>query len=448
MFGLVTAGLMPGPMRCRATYGGSVVQRILTAVVVSLAMGAGLGLSASAVHAEEPSHGVDLVVFYGEGCPYCAAEFEFLDGLERREPSLHVVPYEVWHSDANRAVFRGYAADLGFEASSVPTTILGERVWIGFDPTISSQFEQAVVAAAAPPGSTSPPVAEGEDGVVVDLPFLGPVDVGDRSLIVATLAIGFIDGINPCSLWVLAMLLAIVLHGSSRARVSLVGGVFLTVTALLYGLYIAGLYSALSYIGAAPWIRLAVALIVGVLGVLQLNDALRPRRGPSLGIARERRPGLFRRMRALAVSDRGLASVVGATAALAVGVSLLETPCTAGLPVLWTGLVAERAIGAVGTALLFALYLSVFLLDELLLFGAVVVTMRATKLQERHGRELKLLSGTVMVTLTGVLVVQPALLESVEGALAVFAAIVIVVAAAIAACHRTDVHRPHAWASK
>jgi hypothetical protein len=36
--------------------------------------------------------------------------------------------------------------------------------------------------------------------VVVDLPFLGPVDVGDRSLIVATLAIGFIDGINPCSL--------------------------------------------------------------------------------------------------------------------------------------------------------------------------------------------------------------------------------------------------------
>jgi hypothetical protein len=111
-------------------------------------------------------------------------------------------------------------------------------------------------------------------------------------------------------------------------------------------------------------------------------------------------------------------------------------------------LVAERAIGAVGTALLFALYLSVFLLDELLLFGAVVVTMRATKLQERHGRELKLLSGTVMVTLTGVLVVQPALLESVEGALDVFAAIVIVVAAAIAACHRTDVHRPHAWASK
>lgn len=447
MFGPDTAGLMPGPSHWRSTYGGGVVQRIFAVAVVALAAVAGLNVTAAAVHAGEPSRRVDLVVFYGEGCPYCAAELEFLDELERREPSLHVVPYEVWHSDANRAVFRGYAADLGFEASSVPTTILGDRVWIGFDPTIASQIEHAV-AAAAQPGSTSPPAAPGEDGVVVDLPFLGPVDVGDRSMVVATLAIGFIDGVNPCSLWVLAMLLAIVLHAGSRARVSLVGGVFLTVTALLYGLYIAGSYSALSYIGAAPWIRLAVALIVGVLGVLQLRDALRPRHGPSLGIARERRPGLYRRMRALAVSDRGLASVVGATAALAVGVSLLETPCTAGLPVLWTGMVAEREIGAAGAALLFALYLSVFLLDELLLFGAVVVTMRATRLQERHGRELKLLSGTVMVTLAGVLVVQPALLESVGGAFFVFAAIVIVVAAAIAVCHRTDVHRPHAWASK
>jgi cytochrome c biogenesis protein CcdA/glutaredoxin len=447
MFGPVTAGPPTRSELPHTTYVGNVVQRILTAVVVSLVVIAGVWLPAAGALAAEPPAGVDLVVFYGEGCPYCAAELEFLDKLGRDEPTLHVVAYEVWNSDANRAVFRAFAADLGFEASSVPTTILGDRVWVGFDPTIASEIERAVAVAASPGKPTSPAVAD-EDAVVVDVPFLGPVDVGDRSLIVATLAIGLVDGVNPCSLWVLAMLLALVLHGGSRARVSLVGGVFLTVSALLYGLYIVGFYSALSYMGAASWIRWTVALVVATLGVVQLRDAMQPGHGPSLSIPRDRRPGLYRRMRALAVSDRGLASVVGATAALAVGVSLLETPCTAGLPVLWTGMVADRDVGAAGFAFLFALYLSVFLLDELLLFGAAVVTMRATKLQERHGRELKLLSGLVMVTLAGVLVVRPALLESVGGALVVFASIVIVVAAALAVRRWADVHRSHAVAGK
>ena len=49
-----------------------------------------------------------------------------------------------------------------------------------------------------------------------------------------------VDGVNPCSLWVLTMLLALVLHSGSRRRVMAVGGTFLLVTSLMYGLYIVG----------------------------------------------------------------------------------------------------------------------------------------------------------------------------------------------------------------
>jgi uncharacterized membrane protein HdeD (DUF308 family) len=52
--------------------------------------------------------------------------------------------------------------------------------------------------------------------------------------------------------------------------------------------------------------------------------------------------------------------------------------------------------------------------------GVVVATMRAVRLQERHGRELKLVSGVVMVALAVVMVVRPVMLETVTGALAVF----------------------------
>jgi hypothetical protein len=62
----------------------------------------------------------------------------------------------------------------------------------------------------------------------------------------------------------------------------------------------------------------------------------------------------------------------------------------------------------------------VFLLDELLVFGAAVLTMRAAHLQERHGAALQLLSGVLMLVLAGVLLVAPELLDTVAGTTAVF----------------------------
>jgi cytochrome c biogenesis protein CcdA/glutaredoxin len=396
---------------------------------------------ASAADPGDPAGKVVLVIFYGEGCPYCDAELDWLEALRGREPGLVVEAVEVWDDEAGRQRFLQVADDMGFRASSVPTTILGDQVWVGFDERIAADIEGAVEAAVRSQGEPPPPR---DQRAIVSVPFVGDVDVGGRSLLVATVVIGFVDGVNPCSLWVLTVLLALVLHSGSRMRVAIVGVVFLTVTALLYGLYIAGIYTALSYVGALVWIQRAVAVVILAMGLLQLKDFVRPGEGPSLSIPASRKPGLFHRMRGLAADDRGLPAVVLATAGLAVGVSLLETPCTLGLPVLWTNLVADRGVALAGVVLLFAVYLLVFLLDELLVFGAAVTTMRAVKLQERHGRELKLVSGVMMVGLAAVLLVRPQLMETVGGALVVFAVIATVVALVIAGSRYTEGHRSRA----
>ena len=100
--------------------------------------------------------------------------------------------------------------------------------------------------------------------------------------------------------------------------------------------------------------------------------------------------------------------------------SLLETPCTAGLPLLWTNLLSDRDVPMSGAAVLFLLYLLIFLIDELVIFGGVVVTMRAAKMQEHHGQLLQLIGGTLMVTLAITMVTAPHLLESVTGTMIVF----------------------------
>jgi cytochrome c biogenesis protein CcdA len=230
---------------------------------------------------------------------------------------------------------------------------------------------------------------------------------------------------------VLSVLLALVLHSGSRRRVLLVGTVFLAVTAGMYGLYLVGIYGALSYAGGLAWIRRGVAVVVGTLGALQLRDALAPPEERTLGVPRRARPGLFRRMRGLTVDERPLPVLLGSTAGLAVAVSLLETPCTLGLPVLWTDLVSRSDVGTAGAVLLTLVYLTVFLVDELMVFAVVVTTMRAVRLQERHGRALKLVSGVVMLTLAVVMLVRPSLLEDLGGTLAVFAGAALLAAGAV-----------------
>lgn len=389
-----------------------------------------------------PAAGVEpvvLVLFWLEGCPHCAAEKRFLQGLADRHPRLVVDSYEL-HDASSQERFRAAGEALGFEPQSVPVTVLGDRYWIGFDDTTARQIEAAVGAAEAGE-ATSPegkPAADEPGGNTIDVPLLGDVDVGTQPLLLATVLIAFVDGVNPCSLWVLSILLGLVLHTGSRRRVLAVGLTFLAVTSALYGLYIAGIYSLLAYAAYITWIQRGVAVLAAGFGAVNIKDYFWYRRGPSLTIADKHKPGLYRHARAIAQPERRLLPLLGATAAMAVGVSLIETPCTLGFPVIWTNLLSAHDVGIVTAAALFTLYMVVFLLDEVAIFAAAVLTMRAIKLQERQGRLLKLAGGTVMLALAATMAVRPETLTTVTGTATVFAAAGGVIAAVLVTEHLVE----------
>jgi cytochrome c biogenesis protein CcdA/glutaredoxin len=402
---------------------------LITAAAAALPFGVGMAATRPAGTVgtvPPPEEGVELTIFHGDGCPHCARMLEFLDDLQDRYTDLEVVDYEVWYDAGNQALFRETMAALGEEPRAVPTVIIGDRVYVGYTDAIAERIEAVV----ADRGAGRIPDTEGD--YVIDVPLIGHVNVGSRSLVPATLLIAFVDGVNPCSLWVLSMLLALVVHSGSRSRVFAVGGLFLVVTSLLYGLYMLGAYSTLAIVGRQQWIRAMVALVAGGFGILHLKEHWTTA-GPSVTIGAEHKPGIFRRMRRLADPDRSLPATLGGTAVLAVGVSLLETPCTAGLPLLWTDLVAERDVPISGVAFLFMLYLLVFLIDELVIFGAVVVTMRVAKMQEQHGQALQLIGGVLMLTLAVVMLFASHLLDGLGGTALVFGLAVGISAAVLAA---------------
>jgi hypothetical protein len=223
--------------------------------------------------------------------------------------------------------------------------------------------------------------------------------------------------------------------------VAAIGGVFLVVTAAMYAVYMAGIYSAMGVLGHLGAIQVVVAVVAGVFAVVSIKDYFAFKKGLSFTIPDSSKPGIYRRMRAAAGREE-LAPALAATVVLAVGVSLLETPCTAGFPVLWTGLLESQGVGFAEAAFLFALYMVPFLVDELVVFGLAVGTMRVAKMQERHGQLLKLVGGTMMLALAVTVLVDPSAMSEPLVALVVFA-LALVVAAVVHAVTRA-VTRPTA----
>lgn len=433
-------GTMSVTLQCR---GVCLVRSLVLTLAVLAWSVLGVASAADAATPKIADPETDLVLFWGDGCPNCEAEREWLEQVQAQYPELRVAQYEVWNDAANRELFVAQGVRLGFDASSVPTAIVGERVWIGWSDQIRQDMAAAIdqvsrgkwpqAGVYGTPGAGTCSAEDAvctvdDDGQVVEVPLVGEVALGGRSLLVSTVIIGFVDGVNPCSLWAISVLLTIVLRSGSRRRVVAIGSTFLVVTAAMYALYMAAIYSALTVVGFIGAIQISVAIVAAVFGAVSVKDYFAFKKGLSFTISDAAKPGIYQRMRA-AAGQHSLIPALGATVALAVAVSLLETPCTAGFPVLWTGMLQANNVGALETAGLFAAYMVPFLLDEFLVLALAIATMRAMKLQEKHGELLKLFAGVTMLVLAVVMVIDPALMENPVAALVLFASAFVLAAA-------------------
>ena len=381
---------------------------------------------------------VILSVFWGDGCPHCAAQKPFLHDLEQRYPELELRLFEIYRTDAHHARFIEMALAHGVEPGSVPTAFLGGRAWVGDSPQVRRELEQTLqarIAALGAAADTNPsPLTALNERNTVDIPLVGHIDLAMQPLIVTTVLIAFIDGLNPCSLWVLMLLLGLVIHSRSRSRIALVGITFLSTTALIYGAFIAGVFGVLSYVLYLHWVQWLVAAFALTFGLVNVKDYFWFRTGPSFTIAESHKPGIYRGMRKLLSPQLTGFALFFATIVMASGIALVELPCTAGFPVLWSGILAERGITGVAFLGLLAIYLFVYLFIELVIFFVALITLRMGRFEESHGRNLKLIGGLIMVALAGILLVDPGLMNDIGTTLLVFA-ITIGIALTIIAIH-------------
>ena len=285
-----------------------------------------------------------------------------------------------------------------------------------------------------------PPADQAE---IVELPFVGATNARELSLPVLTLVLAGCDAFNPCAFFVLLSLLSLLIHARNRWRILIIGGVFVLFSGLFYFLFMAAWLNVFFLAGNLQWITVLAGVLAVVIAAINIKDYFYFRRGISLSIPEQAKPGLFERMRHL-VDSAGMIPMLAGTLALAVAANSYELLCTAGFPMVFTRVLTLNDLPTASYYGYLALYNVIYIVPLAAIVGVFTVTLGRRKLSEMEGRTLKLLSGVMMLLLGLIIMVAPELLQNVVTAIGILVG-ALTVTAAIVGCDRWMTHRrrPH-----
>ncbi len=159
-------------------------------------------------------------------------------------------------------------------------------------------------------GTTAAPAQPVEP---IHLPLFGAVDPAALSLPALTLVLAGLDAFNPCAFFVLLFLLSMMAHQKNRRRMLIIGGVFVLVSGIMYFAFMAAWLNVFQLFGHLAWATLAAGALAVFVGAVNVKDFFRFGQGFTLSTPESKKPGIFRRSRAILNADSLMAVAVGIT---------------------------------------------------------------------------------------------------------------------------------------
>jgi cytochrome c biogenesis protein CcdA/glutaredoxin len=333
---------------------------------------------------------LDIVYFYGNTCPHCAAFEEWLDEIK---PSYNINPigFEVYQNETNRELASKIAKEYGTSFDGVPMIFIGDNVFFGFSDfkasEIRAQIEKCISQDCCDSALDKVKACEQKDIQKQKLTFASVV-----GLAVA-------DSINPCEMAVLILcLIALLAKNPSDRKKVLLGGLMFSLaiflTYMIYGGIIITFFKFIQgyFVSVGKYIRIIFALFALFLGYMNVKDAIWYKPGSFMTEMPIKLRPLAKKMVSNITSPAG-AFIIG------VFVTLFLMPCTMG-PYFIVGNLLST-LDWVKSLPWLILYNIIFVLPMLIITLVVYLGMKRVEdvsgWKDKHIRKLHLVAGIVLV---------------------------------------------------
>lgn len=365
---------------------------------------------------------VTLHLFWAYGCPHCQKEKIFLSTLAEKYPELEIRDYEVSSNRLNSALLKETGASLGADVSGVPFTVVGQEYFVGYlsNETTGKKIEEAVNCALENGCQDivgnlfSRNEEKSQDKVkgatdTIKVPLLGQLEIKNLSLPVLTLVIALLDGFNPCAMWVLLFLISLLLGMKDRKRMWILGTVFIISSSLVYFLFLTAWLNLFLFLGFVFWIRVLIGLVAIGAGGYYLWDYWTNKSGACRVMGSPKRQRVFEKLKAIAGKEQLWLAVLGMIF-LAFAVNLVELVCSAGLPAVYTQVLSLANLPTWQYYLYLLFYILIFMLDDLVVFFAAMITLKITGLSTKYSRLSHLVGGILILAIGLLLIFKPEIL--------------------------------------
>ena len=341
---------------------------------------------------------VNIYLFYGETCPHCKKEKEWLNVMQAKYGNeINVVTFEVWNNKDNASMLQLAKSLFGETNAGVPFTVIGEDSFVGYTEAFGNTMEQSICKYLGKEYKEN----------VFSLPIIGEVNVKNTSIPLIAIILGFIDGFNPCAMWILLFLINMLIGMNNKKRTWIYGIVFLTISGLVYFISLLGINLVLS-ITAIQGMKILIGIIALLAGILNLKNYIKEKKTDAscTVVDDKKRKKIFTKIKKFTSSSSFILGLIGIIG-LAASVNLIELACSLGFPVIFTEILAINNITGITRIIYLLLYILFYMIDDIVVFVISVKTLEVTGLTNKYNKYSHLIGGIIMVLIGVLLIFKP-----------------------------------------
>ena len=355
-------------------------------------------VSASITNTKTEEGKVNLYLFYGAECPHCEEERKWLEGIkEDYKDYLNVIELEVWHNEENANLMSKVGEAIGTNPDGVPFTVIGDSYYTGYSEAIGSRIEAKIKGYTELDSNPNS----------VKIPLLGEVNMKSVSIPLVAVILGFIDGFNPCAMWILLFLINMLFGMKDKKKAWILGFTFLLVSGFVYFLSLIGINFVLGVV-TIKYMKMAIAIFIYLAGVFNIDKYLKMRKEESgcSVVDDKKRKNLITRTKKIMSSKSFIISLVGIIV-LAATVNLIELACSLGFPVIFTEILTINNVTGITKIIYLLIYIFFYMIDDMVVFIISMVTLEATGITNKYNKLCTLVSAIIMLIMGVLLLLKP-----------------------------------------
>lgn len=341
---------------------------------------------------------VNIYLFYSKICPHCQKEEKYFETLkEKYQDKINIYTYEVTENKTNNEIMKSLKKELKENNQGVPFTIIGSKTFLGYDESFNERIENTIDSYLNENTTTDN---------IYTIPILGKVEVKNASIILIAIILGFIDGFNPCAMWILLLLINMCISIKDKKKMLIVCLTFIITSGIIYFLSMLGIGFILDLTTIA-YIRNIIAILAIVLGIYNLYTYIKTRKETGCHVVKkEKRKTIITKINNI-LNNKNTLLMFGGTIILATSVNLIEMACSLGFPTIFLEILSINNIHGFLKITYLLIYILFYLIDDIVVLFLSIKAFEAKGISTKYNKYVHLIGGIIMVLMGILLIFKP-----------------------------------------